>query len=215
MSWKLARDAAASAWKLADAKPGEELDNAKASGVASIFTYGSFADVLAADAPVAETGLDKPSNVRIETLDNVVYQLRIGKLMGENYPVLVSVKGEPPKERTAAADEKPEDKGRLDQEFQAKQKQLTDKLATEQKLPARPFLIAKSTIDQLLKDRASLMAEKKPSPSPTTAAPPAGPKAASSPAGPKPASLLKAPVAAPRPAGSPTTAPPSPAKPPK
>jgi hypothetical protein len=223
MNWKLERGAVTSLWKLADPKPGEELDNAKAAGVASIFVYGNFADVLAADAPVAETGLDKPSTVRIETFDNIVYELKIGKLMGENYPVLVSIKGEPPKERTPAADEKPEDKGRLDQEFQAKQKQLTDKLATEQKLPARPYLIAKATIDQMLKDRASLMAEKKPSPSPTAAPPggpkpatsPAGPKPATSPGGPKPASLLKPPVAAPRSAASPTTTAPSPAKPPK
>jgi len=214
-NWKLVRDAAAGPWKLADAKPGEELDNAKASGVASIFSYGSFTDVLAADAAVTETGLDKPSTVRIETFDNVVYELKIGKLMGENYPLLVSVKGEPPKERTPAADEKPEDKARLDQEFQTKQKQLTDKLAAEQKLPARPYLIAKPTIDQLLKDRASLMTEKKPSPSPIAAVPPAGPKPGTSPAGPKPASMLKPPVAAPRSAGSPTTASPSPAKPPK
>jgi hypothetical protein len=215
MNWKLVRDAAASPWKLGDAKPGEELDNAKASGVASIFTHGSFADVLAADAPVAETGLDNPSTVRIETFDNFVYEMKVGKLMGENYPVLVSVKGELPKERTPAADEKPEDKARLDQEFQAKQKQLTDKLANEQKLPARPYLIAKPTMDQMLKDRASLLAEKKPSPSPTAAVTSAGPKAASSPAGPKPASLLKPPVAAPRSAASSTTASPSPAKPPK
>ena len=189
MNWKLVRGAVTSLWQLADPKPGEELDNAKAAGVASIFVYGSFADVLAPDAPVTETGLDKPSTVQIETFDNIVYELKIGKLMGENYPLLVSVKGEPPKERTPAADEKPEDKARLDQEFQTKQKQLTDKLAAEQKLPARPYLVMKATMDQMLKDRAALMAEKKPSPSPA---------AASSPAGPKPPSLLKAPVAAPR-----------------
>ncbi len=100
MNWKIVRDAAASPWKLADAKPGEELDNAKASSVASHFTAASFADVLPPDAPVAETGLDKPSTVRIETFDNFVYELRIGKLTGENYPVLVSVKGDLPKERT-------------------------------------------------------------------------------------------------------------------
>src|SRR5205823_4779309 len=159
VNWKLVRDTATAPWKLADAKPGEELDNAKASGVASIFTYGGFADVLSPDAPVAETGLDKSSTVRIETFDNFSYELRIGKLMGENYPVLVSVKAELPKERTPAADEKPEDKTKLDQEFQTKQKQLTDKLATEQKLQPRPYLIAKATIEQMLKDRASLMAE--------------------------------------------------------
>jgi Domain of unknown function (DUF4340) len=205
-NWRIVRDAAASPWKFADAKPGEELDTARGSAVASQFTYASFTDVLAPDAPVAETGLDKPSIIRIETFDNFVYELRIGKLMGENYPVLVSVKGELAKERTPATDEKPEDKDKLDLEFQTKQKQLAEKLAKEQKLPARPYLIAKSTVDQMLKDRASLIAEKKPSPSPA---------AAMSPSGPKPASLLKPPVAAPRSAASPTMATPSPAKSPK
>ena len=206
MNWKLVRDATASPWKLADAKPAEELDNTKASGVASIFTYGSFVDVLAPDAPVAETGLDKPSTIRIETFDNFSYELRVGKLMAENYPVLVSVKGEPPKERTAVPEEKPEDKTRLDQEFQAKQKQLTDKLAAEQKLQARPYLIAKSTIDQVMKDRVSLMAEKKSSPSPAVPAPPAGPKSIPQ---------MKPPVVGPRSMPSPTAASPSPAKSPK
>lgn len=174
VNWKITRDGATSntPWKLADPKPGEELDNSKAAGVASVFNYGSFADVLAADAPLAETGLDKPSTVRIETFDSFSYELKIGKLTGENYPVLVSVKAGLPKERTPAAEEKPEDKTKLDQEFQTKQQQLTDKLAKEGKLPARPYLIAKSTIDQMLKDRAALMAEKKPSPSPAPMSPP-------------------------------------------
>jgi Domain of unknown function (DUF4340) len=171
INWKIVRDAATSPWKLTDPKPGEELDNAKAAGVASMFSYGSFADVLPSDAPVAETGLDKPSTVHIETFDNFSYELRIGKLTGENYPVLVSVKAELPKERVPAADEKPEDKAKLDQEFQTKQKQFTDKLAKEQKLPTRPYLIAKATIDQVLKDRASL--KPSPSPSPASLSPPA------------------------------------------
>jgi Domain of unknown function (DUF4340) len=202
MNWKIVRDLAAGPWKLADAKSGEELDNAKASGVASLFTAAGFADVLAPDAPVAETGLDKPSTVRIETFDNFSYELKIGKLTGENYPVLVSVKAELAKERTPAADEKPEDKARLDQEFQAKQKQLADKLATEQKFQARPYLIVKSTVDQMLKDRTSLMAEKKPLPSPAAAAS-------------KSSSLLKPPVAVPRPTPASANPSPSPAKRPK
>jgi Domain of unknown function (DUF4340) len=215
MHWKLIRDAAASPWKLADARPGEEVDNAKASGVASIFSYGSFADVLAPDAAATETGLDKPATVHIETFDNFVYELKIGKLMGENYPVLVSVTGKPPTERTPAADEKPEDKARLDQEFQTRQKQLADKLANEQKLQARPYLVVKSTIDQMLKDRASLVAEKKPSPSPNAATSPAA--AVSPPA--KFAPPMRPPMKPPRihvqPVPSPATASPSPANSPK
>jgi hypothetical protein len=166
VNWKIVRDNATSPWKFADPKPGEEIDTSKSNGVSSIFTYLSFADVMPADAPVAETGLDKPSTVHLETFDNISYDLKIGKLNGENYPVLVSIKGDLPKERTPGADEKPEDKTKLDQEFESKQKPLAEKLAKEQKLPARPFLIAKATVEQILKERSALVAEKK-SASPT------------------------------------------------
>lgn len=175
MNWKIVRDAAATPWKLVDAKSGEELDSAKAAGLATLFANAIFADVLPPDASSAETGLDMPSTVRIETFDNFVYELRIGKGIGENYPVLVSVKAELSREPTPAADEKPEDKAKLDQDFQARQTQLADKLAQEQRLQHRPYLIAKSTIDQLLQDRSSLIAKKEPSP--ITGASPAPPKA--------------------------------------
>jgi hypothetical protein len=206
MNWKLARDNASVPWKLVDAKRSEELDNAKVQSLANLFANATFADVLAPDAPPVETSLDKPATARIETFDNFVYELRIGKAMGENYPVLVSVKAELPKERTPAKDEKPEDKTRLDQEFQARQKQLTDKLAKEQKLENRPYLIAKATVDQLLKDRSALMAEKKPAPSPT---------AANSPPGAKGASLPKSPVTVPRTNASSATPFSPPRRPPK
>ena len=192
-SWKITRENATSTapWKLVDAKPGEELDNSKAAGAAAVFNYPNFADVLPADTSVSETGLDKPSTVRIETFDGFVYELKVGKLMGENYPVLVSVKADLPKERPLVPDEKPEDKSKKDEEFQNRQKQLTEKLAKEEKLPTRPYLIAKGTIDQLLKDRAALMAEKK---SPTAT------PGATSPSGVK---------------GTPPNKPPAPAKPKK
>jgi len=170
MNWKIVRDAAASPWKLAEAKPGEELDNAKASALASPFSYAAFADVMAPDAVAAETGLDKPAVATMETFDGFIYTLKIGKLIGENYPVLVSVTATLPKERTPGPDEKPEDKAKLDQEFQTKQTQLAEKLAKEQKIENRPYLIGKTTIEQLLKERSALMAEKKPTPTPSPAA---------------------------------------------
>ena len=169
MNWKLTRDAATSPLKLADAKPGEELDVTKASSIAALFSYAPVADVMAPDAPVAETGLDKPAVATIETFDGFVYTLKIGKPVGENYPVLVSVTATLPKERTPGKDEKPEDKTKLDQEFQIKQTQLTEKLAKEQKLEPRPYLIAKGTIEQLLKERSALLAAKTPTPTPSPA----------------------------------------------
>ncbi|HKP03590.1 MAG TPA: DUF4340 domain-containing protein [Chthoniobacterales bacterium] len=171
MNWKLTRDTATSPWKLADAKPGEELDVTKASAIAALFSYAPVADVMAPDAPVAETGLDKPAVITIETFDGFVYTLKIGKPVGENYPVLVSVAATLPKERTPGKDEKPEDKAKLDQEFQIKQTQLTEKLAKEQKLEPRPYLIAKGTVEQLLKERSGLLAAKTPTPTPAVGTP--------------------------------------------
>jgi len=183
MSWKVSRETDSTPWKFLDPKPGEELDNAKASSLANFLASPSFADVLDPNAAPAETGLDKPSVATIETFDGFIYEVRIGKPMGENYPVLVSVKAELPKERASTPEEKPEDKASLDQQFQAGQKQLADKLAREQRLAGRSYLIAKATIEELLKERRALIQQP---PSPTPAAslnpPAATPSPSASPA---------------------------------
>ena len=99
--------------------------------------------------------------------------------MEENYPVLVSVTATLPKEHASGKDEKPEDKAKLDQEFQAQQMKLADKLSKERRLAGRPYLISKATIDQLLKNRNALIAEKKATPSPTPKTPTANAKGVS------------------------------------
>jgi hypothetical protein len=185
MNWTVTREDATAAWTLADVKPGEEFDPAKVSALASLFTSMAFDEVLAPDAPLTETGLDKPASIQVETFDGFVYEFRVGKLTSDNYPVLVSVKADLPKERIPAADEKPEDKAKLDQDFQTRQAQLSEKLSKEQKLAGRPYLIAKSTIEQLLKDRSSLMAEKKPSPTPPPATTASSPVPSASPRKPR------------------------------
>lgn len=184
MNWTLTRENATAEWKLADAKPGEELDPSKVAALTGALSNPALVDVLPADSPP----IAQPTVARIETFDGINYEMRIGKPSGENYPVLVSVSGEVAKERTPAANEKPEDKARLDQEFQAKQKQLSEKLTNERKLQARQYLIAKLTLDQLLKERGAWMTAK-PSPSPAvpaapvkSPAPAASPKTASPPA---------------------------------
>jgi hypothetical protein len=171
MNWKLIRENDSAPWKFADPKRGEELDAAKVSGVAAPLANATFTDVLDPKTPSAQSGFDKPSTARIETFDNFVYELRIGKLMGENYPVLISVTAALPKERTPAKDEKPEDKAKLDQQFQATQKPLAEKLDKEKKLEDWSYLISKSTIEQLIKDRTTLLVEKKSVASPTPAPP--------------------------------------------
>ena len=167
LNWKLARDTTSTAWKLGDAKPGEELDAAKAQALATLFANASFADVLNPKALPADAGLDKPSTVRIETFDGFVYELRIGKATGDNYPVLIGVTGQIAEQRVPEQNEKPEDKANLDKQFQDKRNQLMEKLSKEKKAENWAYLISKNTIDQVVKDRSALFVEKKPSPTPS------------------------------------------------
>jgi hypothetical protein len=181
MNWKVGRKSASDPWEFSDSK--EKVDTTKISSAVNLLSGAAFADVLAPNTPPAETGLDHPATATIETFDNFVYVFRLGKLMGENYPLLVTVNSHLPKERVPGKDEKPEDKAKLDQEFQAKQKQLTDKLAREKKFENWPYLIAKATIDQFPQDRkAVLLQEPPPAPaatSPPTATSTSAPKAVS------------------------------------
>lgn len=169
--WTLTRETATAEWKLADAKGEEKLDSSKVGSIATIFANASFADVLTPDAKPEDTGLDKPATATFETFDKFTYVLKIGKVSGDSQPLTLTVSADLPKQREPGKDEKPEDKAKLDQEFQTTQKRLADKLATEQKFTTRTYLIAKSTLDQLLKDRAALLEEKKPDPAPTAATP--------------------------------------------
>jgi hypothetical protein len=172
--WTMTRESATAEWKLAGAKPEEKLDSSKVGQIGSLFGSASFADVLAPDAKPADTGLDKAATATFETFDKFTYVLKLGKQMGDNQPITLSVSADLPKQREPGKDEKPEDKAKLDQEFQATQKRLTDKLTAEQKFTTRPYLVAKSTLDQLLKDRAALLEEKKTDPAPTSAVPTPG-----------------------------------------
>jgi hypothetical protein len=165
MNWKVARKSASDPWEFSDSK--EKVDTTKIASAVNLLTGAAFADVLAPDAPPAETGLDHPATATIETFDNFTYVFRLGKLMGENYPLLVLVNSHLPKERAPGKDEKPEDKTKLDQEFQAKQKQLTEKLAREKKFENWPYLISKATIDQFPQDRKGVLVQEPPAPSAT------------------------------------------------
>lgn len=138
--WKLTRDTVSADWKRAGAAATEKVDQPKVSQIASAFAYPAFTDVL-----------------------------KIGKETGGNQPVTVAVSAQFAKERTPAKDEKPEDRTRLDAEFKARLKKLEDKLAAEKKFEGRPFLIAKPSLDQITKDRAALLDERKPEPAPNIA----------------------------------------------
>jgi hypothetical protein len=171
MNWKLLRENDSAEWKFGDSKPGEEVDETKASGLASSTANLTFADVLDPHATANVTGLDKPITATIETFDGFTYTLKIGKLDGDKYPVTLSLEAVLPVQSTVSPNEKPEEKKKLEDEFQARKKALEAKLAKEKKFEGRPFLIAKYNIQQVLKNRVDLI---KGTPSPTPSAPPSG-----------------------------------------
>lgn len=159
-SWKLSRTNESSSWVLADVKAGEELDTNKVSGVANSLASPAFVDV-AVDAKPEQSGLDKPLVATLETFDGFTYTLNIGKPSIENYYLTMAMNANLPKERVTGKDEKPEDKAKLDKEFLDKNKQLEEKLKREKAFEKWTYLVAKWTLDPLLRDRAQLMVEKK------------------------------------------------------
>ena len=165
--WSISRNGASEPWTLAGAKPDEAVDASKATSLIGTLPAMSFNDVLAPDDKI-----DEPvTTATIETFDGFRYELRIGPVRDDSYPVRIAVSASFPKERVAGKDEKPEDKKRLDEEFTTKQKQLADKLAAEKAFEGRPYLISKYTIDAFVKDRNDLLSVK---PAATPAPTPAG-----------------------------------------
>jgi hypothetical protein len=163
-NFKLEREKENGEWKLADIKPGEQLDTAKSGGVTSALSAPSFNDVATNTAP-DKTGLDKPLVAKLSTFDGFNYDVKVGSKTGEdNYYFQVAVNASLPKERTPGKDEKPEEKTKLDKEFKEKNDKLQEKLKTEKEYEKWTYVVSKWSIDPLLKERKDLLAEKKEEP---------------------------------------------------
>ncbi|NOS69480.1 MAG: DUF4340 domain-containing protein, partial [Verrucomicrobia bacterium] len=168
-SWSLTRESETNEWKLAEAKPAEKLDSGKSSGVTSPFSSASLADVAIGLTP-EQTGLSKPTVVKVGTSDGLEYIINVGAKTNDNYFVAVSLDGKLVKERTPGKDEKAEDKARLDKEFADSLKKLEEKLETEKAFGKWTYLISSWTVDSLLKKRAELLEDKKDETKPEDAA---------------------------------------------
>jgi hypothetical protein len=174
-NWKLTHETDSGEWKLADAKGDEKADGGKVSGMNYLLASPSFNDV-AIGFQFTET--NKPTTVAtLETFDNFVYQVKLSNKSGDDYYLQVSISADLPKERTPGKDEKKEDKDRLDKEFKDKNTKLQEKLKTEQNYEKWAYVVSKWTVDNLLKERKDLLAEKKEEPKPDAPKPPEPPKA--------------------------------------
>ena len=108
---------------------------------------------------VKPESLDKPRVFTAETVDNLVYTVRISrKPGGDDYYLSFTVSGEPPRERKPEKGEKPEDKERLGKYFVEDLKRLDERLKIEKRLTRYTFVVAGKTLEPLLKDRAEITA---------------------------------------------------------
>ncbi len=157
--WKIARDLEWSQWKFAGG--GGDLDASAAVGAVNALGGMAFTDIATGAKP---EDTEKPVVAVAETFDNLTYTVKIArKKAGDAYDVSVTVSGDPPKVRVPEKDEKTEkaeDKARHDKDFAENLKRLEARIAHEKALTKWTYVVAKSAIEPLLKERAQMLAQK-------------------------------------------------------
>lgn len=157
--WSVRRDKETDSWQWSSAA---KLDPGKAQDAASALYSMQLGDA-APGVSDGDAGLDRPVRVRAETFDGWVYELQIGKPAPEDrYYVRSSVTGTVANARTPAADEKPEDREKLDKAFGERRAEAAAKLAREQAVGAFTVMVSKSAVEPLLRSRDDLVAVAKP-----------------------------------------------------
>ncbi len=165
-NWKLNRLGETSEWQLADVQKGERLDSARMPAFAEALGEPTLIDVLPPGVTPASRGFDHPITVVAESFDGLTYTMQIGALKDNDYPIMVTVTADLPKERNRTPGEKPDETKRLDGEFAARQKMLRKKIDDAKQYEGRICLVGKFSIDGLVKERSSILAPA-PSPSPS------------------------------------------------
>jgi hypothetical protein len=85
--WRTERSGDNADWKMTPLQPGEKVSVPFANAASYVLGQLELADVAAPAAAQkpAETGLDRPTLIRANTLDGARYEIRVGKLIGDDY----------------------------------------------------------------------------------------------------------------------------------
>ncbi len=154
-AWDLAREMEGGEWKLAGLKAEEKLETSATGAFNFLLSSASFNDVV--------TGVPELTNAvkaTLDTFDGFKYELTLTPKEGaEDYFMKLAVSANLAKERTPGKDEKSEDKEKLDKEFKDKLGKLEEKLKLEKQFEGHQYLMSKSTVDALLKERKDFIAK--------------------------------------------------------
>ena len=171
IEWKVSRETEEAEFKLDGATGDETLNTTNAAPLKSLFSYARFNDVVPASEVEARADAENKRSAVIETFEGFIYQLTITPAKpkegadasaGEEMLLTVDVNADLPEERKKEENETPEDAKIKQDASQERLKSLTEKLEKEKTLEGRTFLVAKSTVDPLLKERADLIAKAQP-----------------------------------------------------
>ncbi|MGZ4961333.1 MAG: DUF4340 domain-containing protein [Limisphaerales bacterium] len=158
-NWQITRETPTAKWTMDGLNSGESLDVEKIAQATEIWAFPTFLD-MGMDLPASITGLDKPTVITVVTFDNVAYTLKVGKQTpAGNHVITVSVAADFSAGRNVSPDETPDDKKRLDEEFQAKKKTLEEKVAKDRAL-GRWMFVVDNWLDVVLRDRSQLVQAK-------------------------------------------------------
>jgi hypothetical protein len=168
IAWKLTRDAEEAEFKLEGATGNETLDTTATTPLKSLFSYARFNDVISPDKVAERANADEKRSAVIETFEGFVYKLTITPsktgAASDDVMLTVNVSAELPKERKKEENEKPEDAKTKDEAFASRIKSLTEKLEKEKAFDGRVFLVAKTSVDALMKERDQLITKAQPAP---------------------------------------------------
>jgi hypothetical protein len=153
-NWELIRETPQSKWALNGSS--DPLDREAMAQTTEIWQFPRFTD-CALNVPTSVSGLDKPTVITVITFDNIAYTVKVGKKTEQGkYFMTVSVAGAMPPERTPNPGETPEEKKRLDDEYQAHKKSIEEKLVKERAYSNWTFL-ADDWLNVVVRDRSVLV----------------------------------------------------------
>jgi hypothetical protein len=175
IAWKVIRETEDAEFKLDGAAAEEVLDTTAATPLKSLLSYARFNDVVPAADVAGRAAADGKRKAVIETFEGFNYTITItpakaaAPAAGSDAPpasedvlLTVTVSAELPKERKKEEGEKEEDAKAKDAAFTERLKTLTDKLNKEKAFEGRTFLVAKSTVEALLKERDQMITKAQP-----------------------------------------------------
>jgi hypothetical protein len=156
-NWDLVRETPDAKWTMTGLDPKETLDRQKLAQATEIWAWPRFVDIIS-NAPVSETGLDKPSIITVLTFDNLAYTIKVGnKRPDDTYYMTVNVAFDSNADRMPGPNESADEKKKLDEEFQSRKKTLEEKVAKYRALAAWTFIAEGDWLHVVLRDRSELV----------------------------------------------------------